>query len=381
MTWEFAVAPGLASELAAVLQEDVPWEDVHADGPTFLAHCEDHGLVPLVARRIGRAPFYAAWPGCVREALASGLARARARALVDRSELRRVLAALTGAGVEALLMKGAALAYSHYDGPGLRPRRDTDLLVARAQVDVVRQVMADLGYRRPNFSGEELLFCQFPLVRRDRFEVEHVFDVHWHVSPRKLLAGLITFDELRASAVPVPALGAGARAIGDAHALTLACLHPIVHHRGSSRLIWLYDVHLLASRASDGALREFVRFAERQRIAAICVRTLTLAQACFHASLPDELMARLRDAARRPEPTAGFLHPNRQWHHDAISDLRALPSWPDRLRLLREILVPTPSYMLDAYGVRRGGAGRFLLPALYAHRGARGAWRVLSGRK
>ena len=59
--------------------------------------------------------------------------------------------------------------------------------------------------------------------------------------------------------------------------------------------------------------------------------------------------------------------------------MRGLNGWRDRLRLLREVTLPSPEYMVEAYGVGRNG--RVLLPVLYVHRCVRGAWRVMSGRK
>src|SRR6476661_7389359 len=47
----------------------------------------------------------------------------------QRAELERVAAALADGRVAALLMDGAALAYSHYPAPELRPRASTMLLV------------------------------------------------------------------------------------------------------------------------------------------------------------------------------------------------------------------------------------------------------------
>src|ERR1700748_937725 len=47
-----------------------------------------------------------------------------------RAELERVAAALADGRVAALVMDGAALAYSHYPAPELRPRPSTVLLVA-----------------------------------------------------------------------------------------------------------------------------------------------------------------------------------------------------------------------------------------------------------
>jgi putative ABC transport system permease protein len=63
----------------------------------------------------------------------------------------------------------------------------------------------------------------------------------------------------------------------------------------------------------------------------------------------------------------------------AMALMRARVS-PLALRL-REVLLPSPDYMLALYGLRGKPLAAWLLPALYLHRNARGAWKVLSGKK
>jgi hypothetical protein len=81
------------------------------------------------------------------------------------------------------------------------------------------------------------------------------------------------------------------------------------------------------------------------------------------------------------EPTAVYLLHDRRWHHELSSNLRGLRRWRDRVRLLREVLFPAPSYMQRTYGLAPGSLGTFLLPMLYLHRGLRGGMNVLAGRK
>jgi len=50
------------------------------------------------------------------------------------------------------------------------------------------------------------------------------------------------------------------------------------------------------------------------------------------------------------------------------SDLRALPTWRARARLVREHLFPDPAFVLESHGV----SSRMLLPVLYATRIAGG---------
>jgi hypothetical protein len=56
-----------------------------------------------------------------------------------------------------------------------------------------------------------------------------------------------------------------------------------------------------------------------------------------------------------------------------ISDLRSLPTWRQRTRLVREHLFPPPGYVLQHYGARSAA----LLPAYYLHRLVAGAGRWL----
>jgi hypothetical protein len=81
------------------------------------------------------------------------------------------------------------------------------------------------------------------------------------------------------------------------------------------------------------------------------------------------------------EPSEAYLASHRTWRHEVASSIRALPRAADRVKLMREVLMPSPAYMLGAYGLQRNSLGTLLLPALYVHRNMMGAWKVLTGKK
>jgi hypothetical protein len=107
---------------------------------------------------------------------------------------------------------------------------------------------------------------------------------------------------------------------------------------------------------------------------------LNLAQTCFHTPIPEGTITRLEQDGRF-EPSAEYLASERRWHDETLANLRALPRFRDRMRLLRDVLLPSPAYMLGVYGVRGKPLAAWLLPALYVHRNVRGAWRILAGKK
>jgi len=375
------LAGSLADGLAAVLRgESVAWRSLGVGPAELLAFCAEEDLTGLVHLHLGRG-LDLDWPQALLDKLTRAARIAATQELLRREAVVAVLDALAAHDVHPILLKGTPLAYTAYEKPNLRPRGDTDLFVRREQADTVCRAMTGIGYAATNYSDGELLFCQFEMGRTDAFGVVHAFDVHWKISTQAVFADLFGYDELARGAIAVPALGAHARAAGPIHALLLACVHPVMHHRSVERLIWLYDIHVLAQRCSRTDLDRLVEMALGKGVAAICAHELALARSRLGTPVPEAVLAALAARPRGAERSAEYLQPERQWSDELLSSIRALPHWSGRLRLLREIAFPAPGYMLRAYGLNGMSLGRALLPALYAHRGVQGVWKVLRNRK
>ena len=364
--------------LSATLRgEPVEWSSLGISSATVLERCRAFEVSELVHRQLARDPQSDGWPADVRSGLAQRARESAARQLVRSAETTQILESLASHGVRPIVFKGAALSHLIYDAPALRPHTDTDILVRRSEVETVRRVLTQHGYAEPPMTDGEQLLCQFQVVKTDRPGVEHVFDVHWKISAQALFANVLTYDEISEDAVPIRALGSNARGASGAHALLLACLHPVMHHRNVDRLIWFYDIHLLVSRLPAGEVERFASLAINKGIAGICARQLTVTSRCFHTPLTD-IVARCA-AAASDEASAIYLRPGRRWHHELWWNVRSLGRWRDRVRLVREVLLPSPQYILDSYHL--GASGVILLPVLYVHRSVYGALKILTGRK
>jgi hypothetical protein len=375
-----ASSPALNDLFATLLRgEAVLWSAFSTAPEGFLGACLEGGLTGLVYERLRTLPEDCDWPEDICEALARETRAQTARELLRRKELISVLNVLAAENIRPILLKGTALAYSLYDNPASRPRVDTDLLIRANDVDAVRRAMARCGYTAPTHCDGDLLFCQFPLKKADEFGLVHAFDFHWKISTQSLFANVLVFDEIDAVATAVPALGIHARTAGPLHALLLACIHPVMHHRNAESLIWIYDVHLLASGLSDREFDRFTALALAKQMSAICAYQLRAARTWFGTRIPNKAISDLAVPAR--EPSMAYLRSNRQWRDELISNMRGLPHWRDRLRLLRQVTLPGPVYMLKAYGLTPSPLGAALLPILYLHRLASGGWKALAGQK
>jgi hypothetical protein len=370
-----------AAMLAALLREKTVDPNVVTTDPAeFLHACDEDDLNGLIYEALGAQPVASDWVRTVRASLAADLRVHAVEELLRRRELVSVLDLLAAEGLRPILFKGVALAYSLYPMAAARRCRDTDLLFRREDAAAIHRILMRHGYTAPPWSDGELLFGQFPLKKTDAFGLVHTLDCHWRISTQSLFADVLTFDEAEAAATALPALGAGARAVGPLHALLLACIHPVMHHRNAPSLVWTYDIHLVASRLSAPQFDRFAELASAKRVAAICAYQLRHAARTMGTQIPEAALRRLDTAGSR-EPSVVYLRPNRGWGREFVSNLQGLSSWTARMRLLREVAFPRPAYMKQTYGIRPSGSGDVLLPLLYVHRLAAGSWKVIVGRK
>jgi putative nucleotidyltransferase-like protein len=280
-------------------------------------------------------------------------------------ELQAALVALEAGGIEPIVFKGAALAHTHYPQTWLRPRLDADLLIAPEHRWRASEILVGLGYQRPPMISGELVSYQMMFVREHSIGVEHVLDVHWKIADRQAVADALTYDELRTRSDRITVRGSGMRVPSPIDALLIACIHRAAHHRDAADLIWVYDIHLIASRLTEGEWRRFVDLAVDRKVSRLCARGLQLAADSFHTQIPDGVPDRL---SGKREASAIYLRRDLRGVDRLAADLRALG--PRRApRLLKEHLFPPASYMREKYGVQHAA----LVPALYAYRIVAGA--------
>ena len=371
-------APAVAAFIAGA---PLQWADLQIDEDALLELCRAEDLSALCFHRLSRSAAEETWPPRLRESLSDAAHMRAGEELLRGAEIRAVLDALTRAGVTPILIKGTPLAYTVYDAPALRPREDTDLLIAPADVDIARRVLSSLGYSATVHCDD--LFSQFEMQKVDRFGVCHVFDVHWKISTQPVFdEGPDATTSMLPRAQPVPALGPHAMAAGSVDALLLACIHPVMHHRNERARV--VDLRHPSARRALSTPDDFARISRvapgRNRSPAICAHQLRAAHSAVQTALPAGVIAR-SVASGRSEPSAAYLASQRRWHHELASSMRGLPRFGDRVRLLRDVLLPSPRYMLGAYGLRGKPLAPWLLPALYVHRNLRGAWKILTGKK
>lgn len=326
-----------------------------------------HGLAGLL---LSRADGLSCWPTETIEAVRE---QARAEAMWElrhRDLLCKLLAELSRREIDCLLLKGSALAYEFYAEPAMRPRGDTDLLVAPQDVEAVRTILRELGFV-PFAAGRGLEWLQqsWTFTRPDGSR--HLVDLHWAPLNAPALAHVLPTLECMANARPLHGLCPGARSMDRARMLVHLCLHRLSHRTapylvgdrqyfGGDRLIWSFDISLVAAAMGEEDWQTFLALAGERRVAGACVEGLEAAAEDFGVSLPAHFLPALRCAASRDLP---YLHTNRALVR-ALLDWRAMPGLGSKLDYLFQRMSPDPAFLRAKYP----RMARWPLPLLHLRR-------------
>jgi hypothetical protein len=208
------------------------------------SHAEAHGLTPLLYTHLQAAD--APVPTSIKKQLQartmqhSHANRVRIRALAE------ILDAFQTAGIEVLVLKGAALAHWVYSEPALRPMRDIDLLVRRSQARQAQALLAGLGFEAP-LPGDALPAKHLLAAKRWVEGMQITVELHHNLYANGRPA--TELEALRPAAISFTMAGT------TAHTLSYeATLEHIYQHLrvnlllDSLRLIWIADLVSLAER-------------------------------------------------------------------------------------------------------------------------------------
>ncbi len=211
-------------------------------------------------------------------------------------DLEDALCALDGAGIPAIVLKGAALAATVYPGIGWRPMADVDILVHPEDRDKARAALKSARYdflpepRRlfspfnTEFTGE-MSFMRSPGV---------IIELHWELTACEWLRRLSRIDmlELWRCAQPLDLPGLRSLQLAPKDLLLHVCLHLAAHayvHPPACS-----DIRQLLDRYQPFPWEDFLARARAFRLVVACYFALDMARSSAGAAVPEDVLERLR---------------------------------------------------------------------------------------
>ena len=251
------------------------------------------GLAPLVFQ--GLASAAGPVPATVRAKLRAGHAGAalRVEAVVEPT-LRGVLDALGRVGIEPIVLKGAALAYTAYSEPAHRAFADVDLLLAEGELEEASRALLGLGFTTDGEEPEAGHHLRPLYAPAWQLGVELHHSLLQEPNPYTLDVGL-----LRARSTVRTIAGVETNVLAASDALLLACLHLAYAHRYRWFAIrGLIDVLAITTRLSaeldwDALLATVAA----SRTAGSVYWPLRLGKAWLGAPVPERVLSSLEPPA------------------------------------------------------------------------------------
>ena len=201
---------------------------------------------------------------------------------------RALIRQLDAAGVETMVLKGAALVTRYYHDAGIRPMVDMDLLIPPA-----RFFSALMGFQRAGWTPYRMLMRSrlgathaAPFTTADGFTC----DLHWRVFPEPTPPG--GDDALWAASIPLDFSGVKTRALSPEDQLLHVCVHGVQSAPG--RALWWISDAVAVIRGGDVSWDRLVSQAVAFRFVLRLREALQYVRNRFGAAVPGTVLERLR---------------------------------------------------------------------------------------
>ncbi|MCP4573769.1 MAG: nucleotidyltransferase family protein [bacterium] len=216
----------------------------------------------------------------------AAVAQARARTTQLLLELERLAPALEAAACRPVVLKGAALALSHYRDPAERWFVDLDVLVAPDKVDRACAALGELGYRTLETHVPVKLYDEFHLHRILEGPGNTVVEIHWALTlPGSVYA--YDTDGVRERACEAALGGTTCRVAAPEDQV----LHAVYQHvaDGYADLRRVLDLELLSRSMDETAWRRVADLAEAGRMSRPLALWLDVAASILGRPVKDDL--------------------------------------------------------------------------------------------
>jgi len=204
-------------------------------------------------------------------------------------DMSKVLKYLHNAGIQTLILKGAALTVLIYKNYSVRPMADIDILVPTSQISLTINLLKDAGWTPITHSIDGNLSYQHSMQFKDQFGKE--LDLHWH--PFFGSCGNNFDRDFWEGSVSIQLAGVSTLALNPTDTL----LHVIVHGarwNPEPPIRWIADaMSLINSSDKEIEWTRFINQAKKHKVVLRVKEALHYLQDKFQACIPMPIMEQI----------------------------------------------------------------------------------------
>lgn len=201
-----------------------------------------------------------------------------------------LLAAFAEAGIDTMVLKGAALIQLYYRESGLRPMLDADVLVHASQAEQAMELMSELEWKAVRYKQPQR---RIPIVHSTPFEDSggRQVDLHWHLFWECFNAKDV--ENYWKHAIPIQIGGVQTLALSHTDQLLHTCWHG-ARWNEVPPIRWVADaMAILGSSAGEIDWAGLLEKTQRHRIVLPVKDSLEYLKKKFDAPVPETVLASL----------------------------------------------------------------------------------------
>lgn len=264
---------------------------------------------------------------------------------------------LKAAEISPLVFKGTAMAYSHYEHPASRLRGDTDIMVSNEQYKKTAQILMADGWSSTPDRGSKIMNWQKSFSRKDKTGLIHEIDLHRELTFCSRVSEFFSFSTLSKRATSITIGDTKINSVNDVDGLIITCFHRLLHRncdyrtgtvvtRSPNRLIWLFDIHLLASALTSKQWDTLSETAVTSGCSRSCLLGFSMSQKIFKTEIPNRVLQRLESVGT--SQVDEFLDSKGMVR--LFMKFRSISSLRDKFSMVKELIFPDLNYMRKTYG-------------------------------
>lgn len=201
-----------------------------------------------------------------------------------------LLKSFEDAGIETMVLKGAALIQLYYRESGLRPMLDADVLVHAHQAEQAMELLTRLQWKPVRYTQPQI---RIPILHSTPFEDEggRQLDLHWHLFWECFKAN--DDDDYWKKAIPIKIGGVQTLALNPTDQLLHTCWHG-ARWNEVPPIRWIADaMAILGDPTSEIEWPSLLKKAQKHRIVMPVKDSLEYLKKTFDAPVPDTLLKSL----------------------------------------------------------------------------------------
>ncbi len=323
---------------------------------------DSHGVAPLLYYRWQQSGALSRLPPAVGAQLQSLYYQSLSQngnILQQLAQVQKIL----GATLSPIVLKGVALAATVYPHFATRPTGDLDLLVSPQAYRAALTALIRAGYQPADYSaqwtydsirkaGDKAVgtIGQHLRLRSPRAGDSHL-ELHWTLVGAAHDWRAPDVDWFLRQSQWFEANHVRARTLNPTAQLLYLCAHLLLSHGGSqARLIWLYDIHLLAQRRHQMNWEELTWAARKFEWAAAVVKALQWAHQFWGTEVAaDQLEALQSVSTMRAQHLIVSRARQGRNRWTQFANAMAPLALQARPRIMWQLLLPPRSFMRQRY--------------------------------